>query len=540
MKVYVRKETRRPGTAPAGTSSAGREPARGDAGPVSYPPTVPPFPQEILDRHNARLLQPATAVLLAGQRPPLPTAYRADSLLLPDSVRRGGTINNLNKVLAEVGVYLDGDAGPKVDESVDETRSVPVRLLRGAAPSTVDAWVVLQTLRAGIARGDQRVDPVAVSRIGLDHLLIGSALAGAGGELLGTNFATEGSGNGGDSGVPSGDHGYGGRLPVDIAMPVPTFTAAPGGPRPPVVVVLDSGLGAHPWFADGFLTVRAAAQAAVVAGAIPGAPAITGPNDGPVTDQPLIGALASHFGHGTFIAGVIRQSAPMARVGMVRVMHSDGVAYESDLLAALRVLVDDARRRAAGDLSAEPVDVVSLSLGYFHEDGDTLTPALLPLLDQLSRLGVVVVAAAGNFATPRPFYPAAFAPRYAGGPGAPLVSVGALNPNASVALFSDDGPWVTCFATGAAMVSTFPVTSAGTRQPDFSVGGGARQGLDLDDFASGFAVWSGTSFAAPVVAARVAAALYARAAADPQYGLDVAGEQAAVARARVAVETLGQ
>src|SRR5690242_20564013 len=64
MKVYVRKQTRQPGTAPAGTVSASSEPGRGEAAAVSYPPTVPPFPQEILDRHNARLLQPATAVLL--------------------------------------------------------------------------------------------------------------------------------------------------------------------------------------------------------------------------------------------------------------------------------------------------------------------------------------------------------------------------------------------------------------------------------------------------------------------------------------------
>ena len=87
-------------------------------------------------------------------------------------------------------------------------------------------------------------------------------------------------------------------------------------------------------------------------------------------------------------------------------------------------------------------------------------------------------------------------------------------------------------------MSTFPVTSAGTRQPDFSVANGARQGLDSDDFASGFAVWSGTSFAAPVVAARVAAALYQRAATDTGAALDAPGADAAIRRAGLAVAAL--
>jgi hypothetical protein len=503
---------------------------------------VPPFPQEVLDRHNARLLQPATAVLLAGQRPPLPTAYRAGVLLMPDAARRDGALQNINKLLAESGVYLD-DSGVSKEfrDDAPRLRPVPVRQLRGAAPSLLDAWVVLQSLRAAVARGDQRAVPTQIGQIGLDHLLVGSAVAGAGSQLLGVNWVYDGSGEGGPPSSTANLARYDGPVPVTLSLPAPPVPAATG--RRATVVTLDTGIGAHPWFTDDYLAVADPIQNAVIANsaatATPGQPVIADANDGPPITEPLVGSLATHFGHSTFISGVIRQLAPAARVRTARVMHSDGVAYESDLISALYELVEQVRRARNGDPDALAVDVLSLSLGYFHEDGETVNSELVALLDALSELGVVVAAAAGNFATTRPFFPAALAPRYAGEPGAPLVSVGALNPNGSVALFSDEGPWVTCFATGAAMVSTFPTTSVGALQPEYSVDGGRRQALDADDFADGFAVWSGTSFAAPAVAGLLAAALERNAAGDASLSLDDSSAATAIKRARAAVAGLG-
>ena len=113
------------------------------------------------------------------------------------------------------------------------------------------------------------------------------------------------------------------------------------------------------------------------------------------------------------------------------------------------------------------VDVVSLSLGYFCESPPDVayTSTLKAAIDALLNLGVIVVAAAGNYAVRRRFYPAAFAaaPRPAG--AVPLVSVGALNPNGTRALFSDDGPWVTAWAPGAMVVSTFPTDVNGSLMP---------------------------------------------------------------------------
>jgi subtilisin family serine protease len=113
-------------------------------------------------------------------------------------------------------------------------------------------------------------------------------------------------------------------------------------------------------------------------------------------------------------------------------------------------------------------------------------------------------------------YPAAFAP-WPGGPVTtrdpgcvPVLSVGALNPNRTRALFSNAGQWVTCHRPGAALVSTFPTTFNGSEQSSeqvFAPNEGLRATIDPDDFVGGFGTWSGTSFAGPVLAGQIAGQL---------------------------------
>ncbi|MDT4922147.1 MAG: hypothetical protein QOI15_3049, partial [Pseudonocardiales bacterium] len=157
------------------------------------------------------------------------------------------------------------------------------------------------------------------------------------------------------------------------------------------------------------------------------------------------------------------------------------------------------------------------SLGYYHETPKDLQfdPKLLVPIQALSGMGVAVVASAGNEATYRPMFPAAFTPHSGGRvPGfdascTPLISVGALNPNGSVAMFSNAGDWVACNRPGADLVSTFPQTFQGAEQSQFgvTVDGAFRATIDPDDFSAGFGTWSGTSFAAPYLAGELAQAL---------------------------------
>jgi subtilisin family serine protease len=158
--------------------------------------------------------------------------------------------------------------------------------------------------------------------------------------------------------------------------------------------------------------------------------------------------------------------------------------------------------------------VLNLSLGYYHEDGDDIAfdGPLSTLLADFGRWGVAVVASAGNSGTIRPMYPAAFAGAPSDPARVPQVTVGALNADGrSVAYFSNAGDWVTTHRIGASLVSSVPISLAGDAQPaaELTYKGLYRAAPDIDLYASGFATWSGTSFAGPVLAGEIARAILA-------------------------------
>jgi subtilisin family serine protease len=275
-----------------------------------------------------------------------------------------------------------------------------------------------------------------------------------------------------------------------------------------VVAILDTGCGVHPWLAD---VVREDVM-------LDGAPiGYTDPDTDPEShgdlSGPLDGALDPLAGHGTFIAGLVHQACPDADILSWRVVPSDGIIVESDLIDALTKIAELVRRHAAGEEGGQAIDVLSLSMGYYHEtpEDQLFDPTMYDLLELMGESGTVVVASAGNDATARPMYPAAFAPWSDGGGVAmradclPVLSVGALNPDDTTAMFSNVGPWVSAYQPGAAVVSTMPPLQGGyepiARTTAF---GRERESIDPDDFTGGFAVWSGTSFSAPLLAGRIA------------------------------------
>jgi hypothetical protein len=479
---------------------------------------------DVLVRYNARVLDPATAVRRRPEEVIRPTVYVGNRLLVrglvPGSVRYG--------VLAQAAKdhnlglsYADADATAETARGGTRGEAYPARMVltpltSPAAPA--DAWPVLQSYRALV--GDEQVP----QDVALEHLLTATAGPGIGGVPY-----TEGHGVGGvpyteGHGVPASQYGlpgWGGRAPVNWIGPEPSRDPAFAARRP-VVAVLDTGVGAHPWLDDAAIVVRNPTLDGT-----PGGPplGLTDPLSDPertgVLVDPYEGILDSDAGHGTFIAGIIRQLCPDATVLAVRIMSGDGVVAEGDLLDALAGLLARQHLAVSSGRPELALDVVSLSLGYYHEQPDdaAFDPMLLAPLQALGALGVAVVASAGNDATARPMFPAAFTP-YPGGAIAkpdsdvvPLVSVGALNPNRrTIALFSNGGPWVRCYRPGASIVSTLPVTFNAAIQPGAAVdvlNEGPRATIDGDDFSGGFGTWSGTSFAAPHLAGQLAAALAA-------------------------------
>lgn len=328
-----------------------------------------------------------------------------------------------------------------------------------------------------------------------------------------------------------GRPGIGARTPVVWRGEDP-WVDTPPGRRAPVICIPDTGIGQHPWFTDvedvppqGYargarrrtkqrvVFKNGVAELREYAGlplGLPNAVETDARGDG-VSDD-MLGLLDRRAGHGTFIAGLVRQQCPSAKILAVPVMSTDGSIDDVVLQRALVLLLlrqlEGLKSRSADEL----IDVLSISLGYYHEQPEDLESDAIfgPLLKEFGEAGVVVICAAGNDGTSVPMFPAAFAasarsPHYTA--QVPLLSVGATNPDGStIALYSNGGAWVSAYRPGTAVVSTIPVTFDAGRQAGIRVKSpaGDRASVDSDNFRSGFATWSGTSFATPVLAGQIA------------------------------------
>ena len=411
---------------------------------------------------------------------------------------------------------------------VDEEHGFVLRLLPERQDAQPDAWEALE------ADGD---DESTAWSLSLDHVM--SALPFSSHPFSSHPFSSHPSEGMAEYAVP----GAGGRAPVKWLGGPPVRQVRDDGDvwltrdgsRRPVVAILDTGVGSHDWFgtytADGSsndgngVVIRDASLPDGPIGTLP-MPAYPEADAevGGASTSPLTGPLDPVAGHGTFIAGIVHQVSPDALILPVRVVDGSGVAAESEVIESLRRLARFHDRGLAGDDGYQPVDVVVLSMGYYHERPEDMQwdHPLRAVLGRLRDSGVAVVVAAGNDGETRPEFPAAFAPSVdrrsvpptITDPGdtsvtrPPILTVGAQNPDGSTALFSNDGPWVTCLRPGAGLVSTIPITLDGPVTPSLRLkerhSDQYRSTIDPEGFQGGFATWSGTSFAAPVLAGEIA------------------------------------
>jgi subtilisin family serine protease len=243
--------------------------------------------------------------------------------------------------------------------------------------------------------------------------------------------------------------------------------------RPPNVLVLDTGLAT---------ATGQPAHDALQGHCVMHRPwldrATTRFNDEDEPDDDARGRLDRQAGHGTFISGVIRQICPDARIHHAGVLSSYGDGDDASVTSAIERALRRFRQRN------EHIDIVVMSFGSYAE-----ADRPPPMTDAIARLlrRSVVVASAGNDATSRPCFPAAL-------PG--VVGVGAVDADGR-SVFSNFGPWVDASAPGVDVVSTF-FTAFDDTDAD---------GTCVDHY-DGWASWSGTSFAAPKVAAAIAQRMY--------------------------------
>ena len=184
--------------------------------------------------------------------------------------------------------------------------------------------------------------------------------------------------------------------------------------------------------------------------------------------DPVDGKLDWEAGHGTFIAGQVRHAQPDAEIVVIKGLDGFGTISEADLCHLMLI----AARRG--------IDVLNLSLGGYALDDECPSGLSATLAQLVYRRDLVIVAAAGNKGSDRPFWPAA---------SKHVVAVGALNEARGwPAWFTNFGPWVDACAPGVDRTSWF-----------FDFDGGLdavpTSGV-VEDFEF-WATWSGTSFAAP-------------------------------------------
>jgi hypothetical protein len=160
-------------------------------------------------------------------------------------------------------------------------------------------------------------------------------------------------------------------------------------------------------------------------------------------------------GHGTFIAGIIALVAPDARIMPIRAFPADGYGDEFTIASAIKYAADNG------------ANIINLSFGTSQ-----VSTILADAINYARDRGAVLMAASGNENSESPQFPAS---------SPDVMAVAAIDLASRKANFSNFGPHVDVAAPGVQLISAYP-------------GDGGNQ----------YAMWSGTSFAAPFAVAEAA------------------------------------
>jgi thermitase len=202
--------------------------------------------------------------------------------------------------------------------------------------------------------------------------------------------------------------------------------------------------------------------------------------DGDASPQEVLSGTGEGYGHGTGVAGVILQVAPYATIMPIRVLGPDGSGDVTNVVSAIQWAMDHGAK------------IINLSLGTTAR-----VDAISSMITAATSKGIYVVTASGNTNDTNVLYPAADAQDATRG-GAKLISVGSTGSGNLIGAylggttttaagidqksqFSTFGPKIEIVAPGEIMTTLLPESKIGD--------------------------WTGTSFAAPVVAGTLALAL---------------------------------
>ncbi|HEX6761461.1 MAG TPA: S8/S53 family peptidase [Gaiellaceae bacterium] len=233
------------------------------------------------------------------------------------------------------------------------------------------------------------------------------------------------------------------------------------------------------------------------------------PNTANPLDQNDDCELDALVGHANFVAGVIAQGCPTATIDIVS-HNGSFVENDSGGVPDTPITTEASVAKSLYDVLTRPNPPDLVNVGFAFPTLPVNAKLGLPngppswsfrsVLDRTKDSRTLIVAPAGNQNTTVKQYPAAMHETFPNR----VIGVGSVHRHDNGFVkshFSNHGGWVACCTSGEDVVSAFvtwsgPTEEAETSGPDT----GTRPKKDFQDWA----MWDGTSFAAPKVVAAIA------------------------------------